>query len=39
MIRKHKDTIFGKTDIESFRIFDVVNITIGFGSKWEVFFR
>lgn len=39
MTRKHKDTIFGKTDIESFKIFDVVNIKIGFGSKWVVFFR
>lgn len=43
MTRKHKDTIFGKTDIESFRVFDlhmhVVNIMIGFGSKWVVFFR
>lgn len=39
MIRKYKDIIFGKIDIELFRIFDVVNIKIGFGLKWVVFFR
>lgn len=43
LLRKYKDIIFGKIDIELFRVFDVymyvVNIMIGFGLKWVVFFR